>query len=477
MLRNIVLSSVVLAVFATECEADKILPLPIVTQEQSLWCWAACSQAILQYYGTTVNQCSIVDWARQQNQWGDDNCCDNGSGSICNQGNPTDEGDGSVDAILNHWGVSNNKLYNYALNSNRVISIIDSGKPFMMTHAVVQLIGYMWDGSKEHIIAINPKNGKTKSIASFDSFSSVHLEGMTLDRVNHRAYLMDNTPKIYVVDYEYKEELEPITPDDIGSSGFLYKAYSSDYLIGLRYNGSKWEIITISITTGETVPMTELSNVEGIYPNSLSVSVIDKKAYILDASNKIHVVDVIKEKELTPITPDNGGSNLTAFDTYSSDYLIGLRYNGSKWEIIGISKTTGKTVQITELSNANAIVGGFHVDDLSCRAYVIDSNHHIYVADLINYTEMDPIVPDNSGSGAFGIASASFIHDLIGYGYYYENNILNIAYLDPMNKNRPNQNDAYDAVISDPQHIWIETFLINQESSHWLPAIYHLLLP
>ena len=64
-----------------------ILNVPQYYQEQTNWCWAGSSQMVIAYYGTSVAQCTIADWARIQNSWGSDNCCSNPSGSICDQAN------------------------------------------------------------------------------------------------------------------------------------------------------------------------------------------------------------------------------------------------------------------------------------------------------------------------------------------------------------------------------------------------------
>ena len=50
-----------------------------------------------------MSQCDIANWTRVQAGWGDDDCCVNGSGAICNQpwfaaGHP-----GAISAIIAHF--------------------------------------------------------------------------------------------------------------------------------------------------------------------------------------------------------------------------------------------------------------------------------------------------------------------------------------------------------------------------------------
>lgn len=41
----------------------KTLSVPLVTQENSQWCWSASSKAVLNFYAKTPSQCQIVNWA------------------------------------------------------------------------------------------------------------------------------------------------------------------------------------------------------------------------------------------------------------------------------------------------------------------------------------------------------------------------------------------------------------------------------
>jgi len=128
--------------YVSLCSA-KVLNVPERFQEASLWCWAACSQAILSYYGTNLSQCTIANWARKKNGWGSDDCCVNPEGATCNQINFLYGTAGSIQAILQNWGVSSKGL-NYPLSQATVTTEINNCRPFV--------IRWGWTGGGGHFL-------------------------------------------------------------------------------------------------------------------------------------------------------------------------------------------------------------------------------------------------------------------------------------------------------------------------------------
>jgi Papain-like cysteine protease AvrRpt2 len=54
--------------------------VPQIYQEQTEWCWAACAQMVLQFYGNfTVGQCDLAS------QMFGESCCGNPSAPLCNK--------------------------------------------------------------------------------------------------------------------------------------------------------------------------------------------------------------------------------------------------------------------------------------------------------------------------------------------------------------------------------------------------------
>ncbi|MCK4606674.1 MAG: VCBS repeat-containing protein, partial [candidate division Zixibacteria bacterium] len=120
------------------------LPVPVVAQEQTEWCWAGVARATLLYFSTDVQQCDIVDWTRVQAGWGADDCCNNPGGEICNQPNEFYGAAGSLEDILYNWGVET-ATHDSALTGAQIENAIDAGTPFLMRWA--------WIGGGAHMVA------------------------------------------------------------------------------------------------------------------------------------------------------------------------------------------------------------------------------------------------------------------------------------------------------------------------------------
>jgi fibronectin type 3 domain-containing protein len=112
--------------------AASVLPAPFVQQEQSQWCWVGVSDCVLGYYGTTLDQCTIAEWTREQATWHDfgpsDCCVDPTQG--CNYWNYNWGYAGSIQDILQHWGVDNYGIG--PLSLDEIGTQIAAGHPFII---------------------------------------------------------------------------------------------------------------------------------------------------------------------------------------------------------------------------------------------------------------------------------------------------------------------------------------------------------
>jgi hypothetical protein len=118
-----------------------MLNVPLTTQEHSQWCWSASSKAVLSVYKKYPSQCQIVNWA-----FGLNYACGNGTfywNSYANQPNNMYGSNGSVQNILNAWGVSNG-AYNVASSWSSVVWDINARRPFVMR--------YGWTNGGGHIM-------------------------------------------------------------------------------------------------------------------------------------------------------------------------------------------------------------------------------------------------------------------------------------------------------------------------------------
>jgi hypothetical protein len=160
------------------------LNVPVEAQEQSNWCWDASSQCVLKYYGISAKQCDMANFARINSNWGNDDCCANPSGKICNQPNYLITGYGCVLDVLKNWGLDSCVLES-CISMQEVVAQIDAYFPFIMAwdwasgggHA---LVGYGYDGSNLHYMDPIPGHGYTISDYNWVKGSSDHTWSETL---------------------------------------------------------------------------------------------------------------------------------------------------------------------------------------------------------------------------------------------------------------------------------------------------------
>ncbi len=116
--------------------AGQVLDMPEVIQEQDEWCWAGVSCSILQYYGQPLSQCEIAEYTRTHATWhdfGSVNCCTDPNQG-CNYWNYNWGYEGSIEDILQHWGVNSHGVGS-ALGISEIQTVVGSGSPFVIRWA------------------------------------------------------------------------------------------------------------------------------------------------------------------------------------------------------------------------------------------------------------------------------------------------------------------------------------------------------
>lgn len=161
---------------------DTTLSVPVVAQEHSQWCWVGSSSAVMQYYGRTLSQCQIANWA-----WSRTDCCGNTTFSwnhACNQPNYLWGTGGSLQGILTHWNVTTIIIETY-ISKSTVVSTIDGGKPFVINwswnagggHYVV---GYGYGQNGDYVDYMDPWPGHGVTRSAYDwVVSSAGVSGHT----------------------------------------------------------------------------------------------------------------------------------------------------------------------------------------------------------------------------------------------------------------------------------------------------------
>jgi hypothetical protein len=111
----------------------QVLTVPSVMQQESEWCWSACSDCILQYFNDNNTQCTIAEYARTQqpSTFGSVNCCTDPSGN-CNTPNFMWGITGSIQDILHHFKRINSSGISSALDTAQFRSQMHNRTPFVM---------------------------------------------------------------------------------------------------------------------------------------------------------------------------------------------------------------------------------------------------------------------------------------------------------------------------------------------------------
>lgn len=182
-MRKIFLSFLLMCitVFFAMPSTAMILPLPMVTQQQTNWCWAGSTKAIENYYGIAANECDMASYLEERNYWGSEDCCqyaplsllnsNNAGYAECNQGNYFAASPGSVSEIMSYqYGTPNNVVNTY-LSQSAVQTEIYAGRPFEMAWAWSSggghaLVGYGITGSQVNYMDPWPWNPQA-NVASY----------------------------------------------------------------------------------------------------------------------------------------------------------------------------------------------------------------------------------------------------------------------------------------------------------------------
>jgi Papain-like cysteine protease AvrRpt2 len=127
---------------------EKILSVPLYSQQTNMWCWAASGEMVMKYVSPTikVTQCdeAAVNFKKTS-------CCNNPTPVECIEGGWQ---------IFNHYGFDFTQVNSKALSWNELKSSIDSNKPVMYAWA--------WHGGGGHMMVAT-------GWATFNNQNFVHI--------------------------------------------------------------------------------------------------------------------------------------------------------------------------------------------------------------------------------------------------------------------------------------------------------------
>jgi|GEM_PF-3693731 len=160
------------AIWAMPSVSAKLqIDVPVVTQEQTEWCWVGVSTSVLRYYNQSVTQCQIANYARTTATWhdfGQDDCCTKGGGA-CNWWNYNYGYSGSIQEILKKWGVGNIGQAG-TLTLDQIGKQLEAKRPFVIRWGYVAGGGHFIVGhgvSDSSIHYMDPWPGEGSKIAKY----------------------------------------------------------------------------------------------------------------------------------------------------------------------------------------------------------------------------------------------------------------------------------------------------------------------
>lgn len=113
------------------------LPVPLIEQEQTQWCWAACAEMVLRYLGNGgVAQCDFANFL-----FGESSCCTTPDSSTCNSPCEIDD----VSLVYGNWRIQSS-LAGTALTFDVLEQEVAALRPVE--------VGYIWNGGGGHLALV-----------------------------------------------------------------------------------------------------------------------------------------------------------------------------------------------------------------------------------------------------------------------------------------------------------------------------------
>jgi len=175
-------------IITVNAQDRRILNIDTIYQEETNWCWAACTQMILNYYNISRSQCEIAEIARvidrrnyyihhpngQSNYFGSSNCC--GLSNHCDQVNKlytniySEPGSkGGINTILDSLNISNSYISS-SLHLSELKNEIDNWNPVILR--------WGWVGTNDgHFVVVRGYDITLECIYYSDPATTVNYPG------------------------------------------------------------------------------------------------------------------------------------------------------------------------------------------------------------------------------------------------------------------------------------------------------------
>jgi hypothetical protein len=131
----------------------KSVNIKLIKQQQTNWCWAACTLMIYTYYNVTnTSQCQLAN--QEFGKW--NNCCVNGSSSACDQPLSND----NITKLLNVENALSARFANNTLTFFNLDTQIGYNQPV--------LIGINWTAGGGHVALAVGTNSSNNNVTLND---------------------------------------------------------------------------------------------------------------------------------------------------------------------------------------------------------------------------------------------------------------------------------------------------------------------
>ena len=154
-------------------KSQTVLGLQTTIQQQNQWCWSACSNCILKYYGITTTQCQLAEYTRTVATWnnfGTQDCCVTATAG-CNYWNYMWGYAGSIQDILSQFGSISVTNISNTISVSAIQTEINNNRPFVIRWGWTSGGGHFIVGegysASNNIYYMNPWPGEGSKVAAY----------------------------------------------------------------------------------------------------------------------------------------------------------------------------------------------------------------------------------------------------------------------------------------------------------------------
>ena len=261
-MKKIILLIALQACIYLAAPAQQVLNVSLTRQEQTLWCWAASSKAILDYYNFVKPQCEIAEWVRTTTTdpyFGKVDCCKDPSQG-CNNWNYNFNNPGSIQDILIHFGNLQNTGFGKPSSLDEITSDIQKNRLFV--------IRWEWKDKSGHFVVGHGISGDNIYYMDPDTQEGFHIVKYSTMLDGSRPGIWQGTNRITSnvgVDEPAGKEALSFHPNPFCSATTLQSGTILKEACLTVYNAHGQQVRQVNHISGQTVDLERDNLPAGIY--------------------------------------------------------------------------------------------------------------------------------------------------------------------------------------------------------------------